>query len=76
MSSQEYYNKAKCDIIENNLIYYNQGKHKNILSVKQFVSDGDRYKILKDNKVILDFLSLDECYAAIAGIINYVMDGI
>jgi len=57
--------------IEGNIEIFNMGKRKNLLSVKHYISNGDRYKILKGDKIIADFMTLDQCYYAIVAIINY-----
>lgn len=58
-------------IIEANLVCFNTGKRKNLLSVKHYVDNGDQYKILKGDKIIADFMTLDQCYYALLAIINY-----
>lgn len=57
--------------IEGNVKIFNMGKRKNLLSVKHYVANGDQYKILKGDKIIADFMTLDQCYYAIAAIVNY-----
>ena len=57
--------------IEENVKRFNSNKRKNLISVKHYVANGDQYKIIKGNKVIVDFLTLDQCYYAIVAIINY-----
>ena len=66
-----HYNKPKLEVMENNLSHFNKGKRKNILSVEHYVDGGDRWMMKKDGELILGYMTLDECYASVAAIINY-----
>lgn len=70
-NTQEIYKTNMKQIIEANLQHFNTGKRKNLLSVKHYIANGDQYKILKGDKIIADFMTLDECYYALLAIINY-----
>lgn len=70
-NTQEIYKTNMKQIIEANLAYFNAGKRKNLLSVKHYIANGDQYKILKGDKIIADFMTLDQCYYAVLAIINY-----
>ena len=70
-NTQEIFKTNMKTIIEANLTHFNTGKHKNLLSVKHYVDNGDQYKILKGDKIIADFMTLDQCYYALLAIINY-----
>ena len=70
-NTQEIFKTNMKQIIEANLAYFNTGKRKNLLSVKHYVDNGDQYKILKGDKIIADFMTLDQCYYALLAIINY-----
>lgn len=70
-NTQEIFKTNMKQIIEANLAYFNTGKRKNLLSVKHYIANGDQYKILKGDKIIADFMTLDQCYYALLAIINY-----
>lgn len=70
-NTQEIYKTNMKQIIEANLQHFNTGKRKNLLSVKHYIANGDQYKILKGDKIIADFMTLDQCYYALLAIINY-----
>lgn len=65
------YNKELLFIIESNLNYFNQNKRKGILTVEHYIDNGDQWQVLKDNKVLVCNMSLEELYFAVAGIICY-----
>lgn len=65
------YNKRLLDIIESNLNYFNANKRKGILTVEHTIDGGDKWKILKDGKILTCNMSLEEVYYAVAGIITY-----
>lgn len=65
------YNKKLLDIIEVNLNYFNAKKRKGILTVEHTIEDGDQWKVLKDNRILVCNMTLEELYYAVAGIISY-----
>ena len=65
------YNKRLLDIIESNLNYFNTNKRKGILTVEHTIDDGDKWKVLKDGRVLVCNMSLKELYYAVAGIVTY-----
>lgn len=65
------YNKKLLEIIEHNLNYFNSSKRKGVLTVEHYVDNGDQWQILKDNKILVCNMNLEELYFAVAGIICY-----
>lgn len=65
------YNKRLLEIIESNLNYFNAKKRKGILTVEHTIEGGDRWKIRKDDKILVCNMSLKELYYTVAGIITY-----
>ena len=65
------YDRAKLEVIEHNLKYFNANKRKGILSVEHYIDGGDQWKILKDGYVMLFDMTLDQVYYTIAGITIY-----
>lgn len=65
------YNKRLLDIIESNLNYFNAKKRKGLLTVEHTIDGGDKWKVLKGNKVLVSDMTLEELFYAVAGIIAY-----
>ena len=65
------YNKKLLDIIEVNLNFFNAKKRKGVLTVEHTIEDGDQWKVLKDNRVLVCNMTLEELYYTVAGIISY-----
>ena len=58
---------------KNNLNYFNANKRKGILTVEHTIEDGDRWKILKDEQILVCNMNLEHLYYAVAAIISYEM---
>ena len=68
-----YYDKILLSIIENNLNSFNANKRKGVLTVEHYIDGGDQWRVLKDGKAILNYMTLYELHYVVAGIINYTV---
>ena len=65
------YNERLLQIIESKLYCFNTFKRKGILTVEHYVDDGDKWKILKDDALLVCGMELEQLYYAVAGIVCY-----
>ena len=65
------YNKLIVGLIERNLNNFNKHKRKGILSVEHYIDDGDKWKILKDNSVIVSDMNLEQLFCGVISITFY-----
>ena len=65
------YNKTLLTIIERNLLSFNAGKRKGIMTVEHYVDCGDQWRILIDEKEKLCNMTLEQIYYAVAAICVY-----
>lgn len=68
------YNKGALMVIEGNLQHFNKNKRKGIITVEHYIAGGDQWQLLIDEKPILTFMSLDQLYYAVAGIVLYAKE--
>lgn len=57
-------------VTESNLEYFNS-KHKEKLAVKYYVDNGNVVRITKNGNTVMDLLTVEAAYYAVAAIVRY-----